>query len=59
MALVSGGFLDLNDVERLWSPAEVFTPQINHEQRLDSRVTWAELVHRVEKTIPDLSAVAF
>jgi glycerol kinase len=59
MALVSGGFLNLNDVERLWSPAEVFTPQINHEQRLDSRARWAELVHRIEKTIPDLSAVTF
>ncbi|MGA2295472.1 MAG: FGGY-family carbohydrate kinase [Acidimicrobiales bacterium] len=59
MALVSAGFLSLDDVERLWSPAEVFTPQLTAAQRAASRATWARTVTRVEKTIPELSAIQF
>jgi glycerol kinase len=59
MALVSAGHLSLDDVERLWSPAEVFTPEISHEQRLALRNNWVQTVRRVERTIPELSDVSF
>lgn len=59
MALVSAGHLTLDDVERLWSPAEVFTPEISVEQRMTLRNNWAETVRRVEKTIPELSDISF
>jgi glycerol kinase len=59
MALVSAGFLTLDDVERLWSPAEVFTPHLTAQQRSVSRATWAHTITRVEKTIPELSAIEF
>jgi glycerol kinase len=59
MALVSAGHLSLDDVERLWSPAEVFTPEISDSERMTLRDTWTETVHRVEKTIPELSDISF
>jgi glycerol kinase len=59
MALVSAGHLSLEDVERLWSPAEVFTPEISDEERTTLRNKWAQTVHRVEKTIPELSDISF
>jgi glycerol kinase len=59
MALVSAGHLDINDVESLWSPAEVFSPALGSEERLEIRSTWADTLRRVEKTIPELSAITF
>jgi glycerol kinase len=59
MALVSAGHLGLDDVERLWSPAEVFTPEISDGERVRLRSNWAQTVRRVEKTIPELSDISF
>jgi glycerol kinase len=59
MALVSAGHLDINDVESLWSPAEVFSPALSTEKRQQLRSTWADTLRRVEKTIPELSAIVF
>lgn len=59
MALVSAGHLGLDDVERLWSPAEVFTPEISDGERVRLRSNWAQTVRRVEKTIPELSNISF
>jgi hypothetical protein len=59
MALVGCGALSIDDVERLWSPSVVLTPSIDDEARRRSRVAWAALVTRVEKTIPELSSVEF
>jgi glycerol kinase len=59
MALVSAGHLNLEDVERLWSPAEVFAPQLSSGVRKEFRARWAATVRRVEKTIPELSAIEF
>ena len=59
MALVSAGFLTLDEVEGLWSPADVFLPQFTSLERSALRATWAETLKRVEKTIPELSAIAF
>jgi glycerol kinase len=59
MALVGAGFVTLDEVERLWSPAEVFLPQFTSLERSALRATWAETLKRVEKTIPELSAIAF
>ena len=59
MALVSAGHLSLDDVERLWSPAETFTPQLSDDERATRRSAWADTVHRVEKTIPELSTISF
>jgi hypothetical protein len=49
----------LDDVERLWSPAEVFTPEISEGERMTRRGAWTETVRRVEKTIPELSDISF
>ncbi len=59
MALVSAGALTLDDVERLWSPAYVATPSLSEDERLSSRAQWLTTVQRVERTIPELSAVSF
>jgi glycerol kinase len=59
MALVSAGFLSLEDVERLWSPAEVFKPELANADRVALRGDWAQIVRRVEGTIPELTAVKF
>jgi glycerol kinase len=59
MALVAGGYLAASDVEGLWEPFEVFEPELDDAQRRQSRATWSDTVARVERTIPDLSAVKF
>jgi glycerol kinase len=59
MALVAHGALSLDDVEGLWSPSEVLSPDFSNESRQQSRDAWAGMVGRVEKTIPELSAVEF
>jgi len=59
MALVSAGYLSLDDVEQLWTPAIELLPQIDQQRRLALRALWRDTVARVEKTIPELSAVAF
>jgi glycerol kinase len=59
MALVAHGALSLDDVERLWSPSEVLAPALTDEDRRRGRDEWAATVTRVEKTIPELSAVEF
>jgi glycerol kinase len=59
MALVAHGTLSLEDVEALWSPSVVVTPSLSNDERARRRDEWAVLVRRVEKTIPELSAVEF
>jgi glycerol kinase len=59
MALVAVGALSLDDVERLWTPQDVYTPKWSERERLEARSQWASIVQRVEKTIPDLSSVSF
>jgi len=59
MALVGAGHLTLDDVEHLWHPSAEVVPSIDNEMREKSRSTWRALVERVEKTIPELSTVAF
>jgi glycerol kinase len=59
MALVGGGYLDIDAVESLWKPAEVFSPQFSSAERLKLRASWANTVRRVEKTIPELSSIEF
>jgi len=59
MALVGAGHLTLAQVEALWSPAEVFRPRLEEDVRLARRRQWSDTVHRVEKTIPELSTVTF
>ena len=59
MALVAAGALTTDDVERLWSPAEVLTPSLAEPERRALRHSWSEVVGRVEKTIPELSSVQF
>jgi glycerol kinase len=59
MALVGGGYLDIDDVEGLWNPAEVFSPALGRDERLQLRASWAQTVRRVEKNIPELSSIQF
>lgn len=59
MALVSAGYLSLEDVEQMWEPERVLVPQLSDDRRHEVRTTWAAQVARVEKTIPELSAVEF
>jgi glycerol kinase len=59
MALVGHGALSFHDIEGLWSPSMVLTPSILEETRRRRRDEWASVVRRVEKTIPELSAVEF
>jgi glycerol kinase len=59
MALVGHGALSVEDVENLWSPARVVMPSFDALRRQQTRDEWATVVARVEKTIPELSAVEF
>jgi glycerol kinase len=59
MALVAIGALTLADVEALWTPKDVYMPVTTEEERRAERVRWSAVVQRVEKTIPELSTVAF
>jgi len=59
MALVAGGYLESTDVARLWEPLEGYWPELDEEQRQRRRATWSDIAARVERTIPDLSAVQF
>jgi glycerol kinase len=59
MALVSAGHLTLDEVEGLWRPAEVFSARTSADERAERRARWRSDVARVERTIPDLSAIAF
>jgi glycerol kinase len=59
MALVSAGYLSLDEVEQMWSPTEVFAPQLDHDERQQIRSQWDDVVRRVEKTIPELSSIEF
>lgn len=59
MALVGADLLDIDRVEALWAPVEVFSPTITDDQRTALRDTWASMLSRASKTIPDLSAVSF
>ncbi|HVA52708.1 MAG TPA: FGGY family carbohydrate kinase [Acidimicrobiales bacterium] len=59
MALVSSGHLTLDDVEGLWQPARVFHPRTTDPERTTQRARWRSVVARVERTIPDLSSIAF
>ncbi|MHB1087408.1 MAG: FGGY family carbohydrate kinase, partial [Acidimicrobiales bacterium] len=59
MALVSAGHLSLDDVERLWDPEKVLVPELSNDHRLALREAWRQQVAKVEKTIPELSAVEF
>jgi glycerol kinase len=59
LALVSTGDLTLDDVEELWTPAFVATPQLSEDERVATREQWSANLARVEKTLPDLSSVSF
>ncbi len=59
MALVAAGALSIEDVEGLWSPSIVLTPSLSDDERARVREDWAGVVARVERTIPELSAVEF
>jgi glycerol kinase len=59
MALVAIDAVSLDDVEALWDPKVVVAPVLADEDRRRGRSEWAEIVTRVEKTIPELSAVEF
>ncbi len=59
MALVAVGALTIDDVERFWKPEASVTPSLTDEERHRSRDQWADVVLRVERTIPELSAVEF
>jgi glycerol kinase len=59
MALVAYGALSEEDVEQLWSPEVVLASTISREERAAERAKWSDVVSRVEKTIPELSAVTF
>lgn len=59
MALAGAGHLTLEQIELLWSPAEVFRPQCSDEARRSLRAAWSETMSRVEATIPELSSIRF
>jgi glycerol kinase len=59
MALVGHGALTIEDVENLWSPSALITPARDETTRQRCRDEWADLVKRVERTIPELSSVEF
>jgi glycerol kinase len=59
MALVAAGHLELGEVERLWAPMNVVLPELDEEVRRERRQIWADMVSRVEGTIPELSSVQF
>ncbi|MGD0054995.1 MAG: FGGY-family carbohydrate kinase [Acidimicrobiales bacterium] len=59
MALVSARHLTLDDVEDLWTPALTYRPHLDEPERSQSRASWRLNVERVERTIPELSAITF
>jgi glycerol kinase len=59
MALVSAGYLELDDVEKLWSPGFVASPAMDSSAREESRANWLDTIERAAGTIPELSAVSF
>ncbi len=59
MALVSANHLQLEDVERLWSPGFVASPSLSDDERGASRASWARALDRAARTIPELSEVSF
>jgi glycerol kinase len=59
MALVAGGYLAAADVAGLWEPLDTFVPDLGEDDRRALRTTWSSMVERVERTLPDLSAVQF
>ncbi len=60
MALVAHGALSLDDVRTaLVALGASSTPALTDEDRRRGREEWAATVTRVEKTIPELSAVEF
>jgi glycerol kinase len=59
MALVAHGVMSVEDVEGLWSPSVVLAPSLSSEDRRRLRDDWTGVVARVERTIPELSAVEF
>jgi glycerol kinase len=59
MALVGVGHLDLDDVERLWSPGFVAAPSLSDDERRATRATWSAALERAARTIPELSEVSF
>lgn len=59
MALVGADHLSLDDVEHLWTPAEIVDPSISDDQRASLRATWSKDVERAEATIPEFSAISF
>jgi glycerol kinase len=59
MALVSAGYLELDDVEKLWSPGFVASPAMESSAREGSRANWLDTIERAAGTIPELSAVSF
>jgi glycerol kinase len=59
MALVAVDAISLDDVEALWDPKVVVTPSLTEVARQHGREQWADVVARVERTIPELSAVEF
>ena len=59
MALVGAGQLSIDDVETLWQPVSTVEPTLDDSTRSAQRDQWRTMVARVERTIPELSAVAF
>ena len=59
MALEAIGAISRHDVAQLWSPRHVVEPSWTAEMREAQRATWASMVARAERTIPDLSSVSF
>ena len=59
MALVSAGHLSFDDVEALWKPDLVVTPQIDDEHRREERAQWQRTVSRALRLIPELSEIEF
>jgi glycerol kinase len=59
MALVSAGHLTLSDVEALWEPDVIFTPQIGDNHRIAARDEWRRTVARAQRLIPELSEIDF
>ena len=59
MALVAAGALSVADVEAMWNPQGTVEPLLSDDERAQRRATWADVVSRAEKTIPELSSVSF
>lgn len=59
MALVGAGHINTQDVEAMWSPAEVVLPRTNEATTDSLRATWCEMIARAQRTIPELSDIEF